>query len=206
MVVGDDGLLFVDRRARSHWVPYSRIQDWTVQRKRYSKQTVVDLALHLDEGTWLPEVRFNPKDGDFVIGRIQAAVRRPERQVSMPRELRNDEESHAAWFRRLRAGEAIATPRSSTISASVLCEVLENPTASPLDRAAAAVALGARPDHDPERLLRLAQATAHPKLRVVLEHVDDEQLAAEALAELDAEGRRTISSNNNNLQNHVSPE
>jgi predicted transcriptional regulator len=52
--------------------------------------------------------------------------------------------------------------------------VVEDPGVAPSDRAAAAVALGARlDDADRSRLRRIAEACAAPRLRVALETIAD---------------------------------
>ncbi len=96
-----------------------------------------------------------------------------------------------AWIAALRElGGHDETFRKVGLGVDVLLRAVEDVTASPVIRAAAAVAL--RPHLDAPRRLRVeavASASATPKLRVALEAAmaDDEDAIAESLAALDEE-------------------
>lgn len=94
------------------------------------------------------------------------------------------------WVARLRVLLDLATPRGAALTVSQLWHVIEHPGASPIERAAAAVAVGRHCDRPTrERLARVAAATASPRLRIVLDAVRggaDDNAIAEALAELEA--------------------
>lgn len=95
--------------------------------------------------------------------------------------LQRGHRPHAAWVRALRAREVVDW-RSPAVQNDVLWRVIEDASASPVERAAAAVALGREltPD-ERERLGHAAHATAVPKLRIALEtavDAEDVQLAS----------------------------
>ena len=96
-----------------------------------------------------------------------------------------------AWIQRLRAVTLRHTHRTGAISADHLWPVLESPGAKPMERAAAAVALGGELDErSRQRIAQAASATASPRLRVVLDAVHEgaeDDALAEAVAALEAE-------------------
>ncbi len=98
--------------------------------------------------------------------------------------------SHAQWVSLLRSRELVSH-RTADVPKDNLWRVIEDAGAEPIERAAAAVALGKDLTNDErKRLERAARATAAPKLRVVLEkagEADEDELASE-LEELEAEG------------------
>jgi hypothetical protein len=101
--------------------------------------------------------------------------------------LMRGDRPHKAWISALR-GREIVGHRTAALPNERLWRVIEDAGAEPVERAAAAVALGKDlGEADRARLARAAKATAAPKLRVVLDQVadaDDAQLA-EQLASLE---------------------
>lgn len=100
--------------------------------------------------------------------------------------------SHVEWIRALRTlGEgANATLRVAPVPEERLLAVVEDASASPADRAAAAIAVGRGRDVETKRrITAAAEATGHPALkqalRIAVSGGDDEALA-EALAEAEA--------------------
>jgi hypothetical protein len=116
-------------------------------------------------------------------GRIEANASALERKGRAP----------ADWIVALRAvgAGANADMRTAPVSGEQLLRILEDPGAEPRARASAAVALSARgSEEDNQRIRIAADATAAPKLRIVLQKVtepeaSDEELGA-MLAELEA--------------------
>lgn len=94
--------------------------------------------------------------------------------------LQRGDRPHRTWVAVLRSG-GLGTLRTAALSKDKLWRVIEDASAGPLERAAAAVALGKDLGAEERRRLeRAARATAAPKLRVVLEtaaDAEDEQLA-----------------------------
>jgi hypothetical protein len=99
---------------------------------------------------------------------------------------------HAKWVSELRSREVVGH-RTAAVPKDRLWRVIEDAAAEPVERAAAAVALGKElADAERERLARAAKTSAVPKLRVVLENVADaeeEELAAQ-LAELEGKAKK----------------
>ncbi len=114
-----------------------------------------------------------------------AVVRRPA-GVRAPMMLRREGRSVAAWLGAVRppASDA-ASYRELALPKETFWEVLEDPTATPTERAAAAFALRKRLDAEGRtRLVRVAEDCAEPKLRVALESIasdDDEDAVMRAL-------------------------
>ena len=86
--------------------------------------------------------------------------------------------------------------RTAALAHQQLWNLVEGASVQPLQRAAAAVALGHRLDEpDKKRVAAVAASTASPRLRVVLEQVVDgaeDEALAEALAELEEEAERRL--------------
>lgn len=103
--------------------------------------------------------------------------------------LERPEGATRTWIERLRAlgTGANATHRTAPVAPETLWRVVEDATAEPRLRIAAAAALSASPEDGAKaRLVSAAQATAEPRLRVALEATAaaDEAAIAEALDEL----------------------
>jgi len=142
----------------------------------------------------LPRVR-------LIANRIQQAHADHQRGVRASAEARlmRGDKPMLAWVQALRrAGAgAAADHRVAPMPTDRLLELAEDPHANPVMRANAAVALGANTESSAirTRLRVAAQATAAPHLRVALEkaaEVDDEAALAEALAEVEAETKKTL--------------
>lgn len=89
-------------------------------------------------------------------------------------QLRRGARSFAAWTRELRALLEDKGYREGTPTADALFRLLEDPTRSAEERAAAALALHAHLGDDARRRLRVASdACASPKLRVAFEAIAD---------------------------------
>lgn len=119
-------------------------------------------------------------------------------RASAEARLMRGERAMPAWIRELRreGSGAAAHHRQAPIPMDRLLELAEDPHADPVMRANAAIALGANTEHQElrSRLRVAAQATASPRLRVALEKagaVDDEAALAEALAEVEAEAKKS---------------
>lgn len=93
----------------------------------------------------------------------------------------------AGWLRALRAlgTGVVESYRAAPVEREALLRVVEDVTARPTERAAAAVALAAQTDPETRAKIRVASETvAEPKLRVALERVlDDDEAALEAAVE-----------------------
>lgn len=120
-------------------------------------------------------------DADELCARILDARRAwtaGEARAPMP--LLRGERDFRAWVSALRRQDA-ADLRSAALPRAELWRVIEDPSGPQLERAAAALALGRDlGDVDRARLARVANATAAPKLRVLLERAEiaeDEELA-----------------------------
>jgi hypothetical protein len=132
------------------------------------------------------------------IGLMMARVRRAvdERGASpafATELLRRGERDVRAWIQALRAAGAgsRADARTAALPTDTLFRIVEDPRLGSAERAAAAVALDAAglDDAGRQRLTAAANATAGPKLRVVLQaarDADDEALA-EAMAAMEAD-------------------
>lgn len=127
------------------------------------------------------------------IARVEAARRaRDENLQPVAQALaRRDEATAADWVARLHAVTSLGAHRTAALAREQLWSVVETPSAQPLQRAAAAVALSRHLDESTKkRIAEVASATASPRLRVVLDAVHDEAedgVVAEALAELEEE-------------------
>ena len=97
--------------------------------------------------------------------------------------LKRGDRAFGDWVNALRAGTIVASHRSAPLERDHLWRIVENASAEPMGRAAAAVALSQQLDgKERRRLQRIATSTAAPKLRVCLEAVAAEDEAA-AIAE-----------------------
>jgi hypothetical protein len=102
--------------------------------------------------------------------------------------LRRGDRSVGAWVRALRSlgSGANVDARTAPVPRDRLLRIVEDPGLPPVDRAAAAVALGAELDADGRARLRLAAAaSALPRLRVAIETAADGAAEAELSAVLE---------------------
>jgi len=102
--------------------------------------------------------------------------------------LRRGDQSLQDWIQYLRGLEQQASHRRASASRRALWSTLEAPRATPLDRAAAAIALRDRllPE-ERRRMATTARATAAPRLRLAFERAldEDDEALLEALADLE---------------------
>jgi hypothetical protein len=96
------------------------------------------------------------------------------------------------WVRALRGmGAAAGGPRTAAVPVNKLLQVVEDATASAMDRLGAAVAALSSEDADAARRVRVAaETTVSPKLRVALDRIvetQDDDAVAEAFEELERE-------------------
>jgi hypothetical protein len=171
------------------------IKDARTYTVRYGKTEVVGVELVLRDGT-RPTI---PVATAFWEGGRAERLRTRIREiagithedaggdVALAQLARTEAEGEArAWIARLRAigAGANATHRTAPVQPDALWRVVEDATAEPHVRVAAATALGGALDRaDKDRLGRVAEATAEPKLRVALAASarDDDEALAEAL-------------------------
>lgn len=148
-------------------------------------RTAVELVLHSGERVRLP-IHGQTHPLLSALARALAAD-----GATPPAPLRRDERSFSEWVAALRRAEA-ADLRSPATSRDDLWAVIERAAATPLERAAAVVALGPTSEPDRARLARIADRVVHPTLRLVIDTSDvsgDEALAAQ-LESLEREERR----------------
>lgn len=162
----------------------------------------VQIELESGESIRLP-VATKGKSGaarvGLVVNRLQEAFADNQTRKPACSEIRlvRGERSLQAWVRELRrtGAGAAANHRIAPLPNERLLEVVEDPQADPVNRANAAIALGANTETDEfrQRLRVAAQATAAPRLRVALEraaNVDDEAALVEALAAVESEAQK----------------
>jgi hypothetical protein len=109
--------------------------------------------------------------------------------------LRRGQTSVAAWIQRLRS-MGLGSHRTAALDVDLLWRVVEDRTALPSARAAAAVALGNDASEATRvRLRDVAEASIAPKLRIAIEAAADEEEATleAALAELEAADGESVS-------------
>ncbi|MEM6788195.1 MAG: hypothetical protein AAF928_07755 [Myxococcota bacterium] len=130
---------------------------------------------------------------ETIAARIRGILQGRERRVhAASAHLRREpRQPLSAWVKRLRGLRQQASHRRSAVSRDALWATLEDATALPLDRAAAAVALRDETLAAPERrrIEVAARATVAPRLRIALERTleDEEEALLEALADLEQE-------------------
>ncbi len=120
------------------------------------------------------------------------AVVRSAASGGTPAMLRRDGRPVVAWLRSVQPPvPGAASYREAAMPSETLWRVLEDPTAAPTARAAAAFALRKHLDEESRaRVARVAEACAAPKLRVALETIagdDDDDAVTSALEPLEDE-------------------
>jgi hypothetical protein len=192
--VGADGLL-LRWMGRERFVAWGEVESTELAELGSGRTRSVRLLLVSGERIMLP-IAAPTYDG----GRAAALVARIESAREAARSggaeptafLRRGDEPHRDWVKRLRASLALGAPRSAALSPERLWRVVEDAAQPPAERLAAAVALGKLDDGERARLGRIAAATAAPRLRVALEHVDEDEAIAEALAALEQVDRQRV--------------
>lgn len=163
------------------------------------KRRCVRLHLRRGEVVVLPmgTPAFDGGNAEALASRILTSVRDyREGRVDPDEWLGRGGRTHGAWVRALRQ-RRLADHRTAAVPADALFRVIEDAASDPVDRAAAAIALGRElTSSERGRLRDAAQATASPKLRVLLEgagNLEEETLAEElgALENETAKRRRS---------------
>jgi hypothetical protein len=198
--VGADGLALGWLWTR-RFVGYDQIEDVSRFEKGWGRSHVcgVRLQLRTGEEVLVPVTQGDRSSQEIAVieERIQEAMESFRRGGSAAEAalLRRGERKVTEWVAALRAlgTGANADMRTAPVPRERLFRIVEDPAASPPDRAAAAVALGAPGgDLDAEGRARLqlaAKSTAAPRLRFAIETAAGEDQAAveEALAALEAD-------------------
>jgi hypothetical protein len=194
--VGADGVLVRWLNTR-RFISHGDIADVELGQFGMNRSTRLLVTLHLTSGekVVIPTSILAWDDGktQSIRARILAAREVYRRGGASERAmLLRGERSHAEWIADLRAREVVGL-RTAAVPSDQLWRVVEDSAAEPLERAAAAIALGKDlSDPERERLRHVAKAAAAPKLRVVLEkacEVEDDELAEE-LSHLEKQARR----------------
>ncbi|MFO0756617.1 MAG: hypothetical protein U0359_09010 [Byssovorax sp.] len=189
VTVGSDGVL-VSWLFRKRFLPYASIRGvrpygsgreqgvgiWSDDAKVVKLPIKIQLTQEL-----------NDQQTELLSQRIQQAIqryaeRRHEGRARLPE--RGDRRA-VEWVRMLRAAGsgAAADHRTAPIEADVLWRVVEDPGASPIDRASAAVAASGLADEAGRARLRIAaRATASPDVQRALALAAEEEAGDEELA------------------------
>ncbi len=183
--VGADGIVLT-WLGRKRFLAYGEIED--VQR---SRREGVCVKL---KGAEEVIVHVGGDAAAIIQERIREAMeaqRRGQAAADAPL-LRRGKRGAAEWIAALRAigTGANLDMRTAPMPRERLFRIVEDPTASPADRAAAAITIGANLDAaGRSRLSAAAEATVAPRLRVVLEEAakgEDDAALTEALAQVEA--------------------
>lgn len=180
--VGADGALcswlFIRRFVGYHELAGASV---TVRGRRWHDATVVTLTTRSGAAIHVPIDGANQwsDDADVLCTRIldaRSAWQAGNGGPPMP--LLRGERDHLAWVAALRRQEG-ADLRSTAVPRTELWRVVEDVAGAPIDRAAAALALGRElGEAERDRLTRAARATVAPELREALERAaiaeDDE--------------------------------
>ncbi len=183
--VGADGVLY-RWLGRERYVAHDEIEDVevTVHGFGRNKRNVVVLRLRGGEEVLLPTgaPMFDGDNASLLASRIRDARDARQRAGLAPAALVRGPQSHAAWIAALRKPDS-ASLRTQAPLKDDYWRVLEDVSAEPVTRAAAAIALGKDlSEAERARLARAQKTIAAPKLRVVLDQAPDAD--DEALAEL----------------------
>jgi hypothetical protein len=195
--VGADGVL-VRWLNYKRFVSYADLADAMVMQVGSGKNARMVLTLMLAGGDELKVATGHPSwdfgKGQAIVRRIKDAHTAYGRREPAHAEalVRGEARSHRDWVSALRSGIDHATHRHAALSEELLWRIIEDPSVEPLKRAAAAVSLGSRAGAPRERLARIAEATAAPKLRIAIERAasDNDDAVARALEELEEEEPR----------------
>jgi hypothetical protein len=157
----------------------------------------IGVALELCDGETLKipvgTPRVDQEHVDMLIGRIEDAMEHFRRGVGAGVEasaFKRGNDSLGGWVARLRSigSGASADHRQPPVSVERLVDVVRDPRARPIDRAAAAVAAAASSEQARAGLKALAEAVAAPRLRLAISVAADSDRDAEleaSLAELE---------------------
>ena len=204
LTIGADGLLVTSPFGKQRFIPYGDV------RSVDACETVVvrgggliklgfagpvvktigrfGIVVELDgESLEIPMGRGNDENVAMAVERIREAMRADDEapddlETALLRPATHDARKWVAYLRSLARGDA--GPFRVPITIRRLWEIVENPKGAPVVRAAAAVALSADLDDEGHSRLRVvAEASASPRLRVVLggvlgERAEDELAAA----------------------------
>ena len=195
--VGADGVL-TSWLGRERFVSHAEIRQVRSEVRGMGKgrRSMVILTLEDDAEVLIPVA---PASWDA--GRASALVTRIEQAREVYRSgnaapsalLERGERSHRDWVSALRAGP-VGGHRDAVTTKDALWRVIEDPAGAPLERAAAAVALGAQVQPAArDRLARAAKSTAAPKLRVALDVIatgEKEESIAEVLEALEVKAEK----------------
>jgi hypothetical protein len=165
--VGVDGVL-ISGLLRSRFVPFAEIESAAVE-------SVGKVVLRTRAGGRVV-CRMRGAAADAAVDLIRSAIA-PGSGDSEParRQLRRDGDGDVgAWLARLRSLASHATYRTATFGGDSLWRVVDDPNATEVERAAAAVVLGAAATDDERARLRSAAARmASPPVRVAMQRVAD---------------------------------
>jgi hypothetical protein len=165
-IIGADGVLFRGR-LRRRFVPFSEIA--SVDCEGSAK-----LVVRTRDGTTFTRSLPAPAAQaalEAIQGSLASVGGTPE---ALRRRLRRStsDEDPAVWLGRVRALAAPVSYRAAGLAAEVLWQVIDDPGASPSERAAAAVALDVNATQaERQRLHEVAARIASPQVRVAIEHV-----------------------------------
>jgi hypothetical protein len=198
--VGADGVLARWGLIR-RFFPAREIVGTSLYVDAFGRSRIAGVKLHLRSGEEvklpLGSSLWTEDKSAMLVERIRhviSATRTPGAVAEQAMLARGDA-SPKAWVERLRSlgAGANATLRVAPVRQDALWEMIDDHAADPETRAAAAVALAPSLDEGGRiRLAQTAQATAEPRLRVVLDAAlaDDEEALEDALAGVERGARR----------------
>jgi hypothetical protein len=197
--VGADGVM-LSWFGRKRFIGYGDVEALRRYDKGWGRSRQVGVALTLRSGEKvlvpISGQRWNDARTAIIEERIREAMEahRQGGGVADAALLRRGARGAGEWVAALRAigAGANADMRTAPVPRERLFRIVEDPTAPPADRAAAAVAIGGEIDAASRARLRAAaEATAAPRLRIVIEEAasgEDEDALTAALAEVEAGG------------------
>jgi hypothetical protein len=203
VLVGADGVS-VKWLTSKRTIPYSEVHGVSLRERRSGtkRQTGVEVVLDGGEVIWLPVsqagARWDDGEASVLFEQLRAALDsyRARSTTDESVVLARGARSMGEWIRSLRrlGAGADVDMRTAPVSSESLLRILEDPSRSQVERAAAAVALSDG-SGEPERArLRVAaKSTVSPKLRFAIEkaergEVEDAELE-QALTELEQDLR-----------------
>ncbi len=198
--VGADGLLLRWLFLR-RFVPFTIMEHVAVQsmvsRNKDGSPNVSGYRVEIETSEG-PDVNVDTGRNPRELFDVLVAARRSrhvrEHGAFDPRALRAEGDDEKAWLGRLRAlADRVQSFRVDAPSTEELLAIVDDATLDEEARAGAAVVLGARSDDEAKARLRVAkEATASPKLRVVLDAAADgqEEDVERALTDIGGEARK----------------
>ena len=202
--VGADGIV-VSWFGRKRFIGYADVVRVARYEKGWGRSRYVGVTLYLRSGEEVPiptgQARWSDQSAAVIEERIREAMEahRSGGAAADAAMLRRGGREVSDWVSALRAigAGANADMRTAPLPRERLFRIVEDPASAAADRAAAAVALGTDLDDESRARLRsAAEATAAPKLRVVIEAAADSFEQAEieaALAEVAPLGHERVS-------------